>query len=276
LAIDQGMLTTTQLGVTFVDQQSTPRLNELCRGRAALEGCSGLLPDLLEYSVLDENRGEVVDSVGTRPAAAAEHDLIDELRRGDEEAFAALVRRECGRMLATARRLLGNEHDAQDAVQEAFLQAHRAIGSFAGQARLSTWLHRIVVNASLMRLRSRRRKPEQPIDDLMPQFEETGSWLRAVSGWEPSNDELLESAESRAIVRRAIERLPESYRQVLILRDIEDFDTDEAAAIIGASANAVKVRLHRARQALRTLLERDFGGNFGTPDPDRRFGSGGW
>ena len=80
-----------------------------------------------------------------------------------------------------------------------------------------------------------------------------------MSGWERSSHELVESAETRAMVRRAIERLPESYRQVLMLRDIEDFGTDETADLIGASVNAVKIRLHRARQALRTLLERELG-----------------
>jgi RNA polymerase sigma-70 factor, ECF subfamily len=245
-------------GLTFVDKRSAQLLNQLRRGGATLEGCSGFLTELLGRPGVDENPGEAVGSTGTRPDAASEDDLIEDVRRGDEQAFAALVRREGGRMLATARRLLGNEPDAQNAVQEAFLQAHRAIGSFAGKARLSTWLHRIVVNAALMKLRRRRRKPEQPIDDLMRQFDETGSWLRPVSGWERSSDELLESAECRASVRGAIGRLPESYRQVLMLRDIEDFDTDETADMVGASANAVKVRLHRARQALRTLLEHEF------------------
>jgi len=187
--------------------------------------------------------------------------LIDDLRRGDERAFATLVCHESGRMLSTARRLLGNEEDARDAVQDAFFQAHRAIGGFAGEARLSTWLHRIVVNAALMKLRSRRRKPEQPLDDSMPQVHETASWLRPVSAWERSSEELLESAQCRTIVRRAIDRLPESYRQVLMLRDIADFDTEETADMVGTSVNAVKVRVHRARQALRMLLEREFAEN---------------
>jgi RNA polymerase sigma-70 factor, ECF subfamily len=237
----------TQLGT---DQETRLRIEGRPTGETA-----GELTRFTEASL----GSAVLDSA--EPGAAARDDLIEGLRRGDEQAFAALVRREGGRMLATARRLLGNEPDAQDAAQEAFLQVHRAIGSFAGEARLSTWLHRIVVNAALMKLRRRRRKPEQPIDDLMPQFDETGSWLRPGSGWERSGDELLESAECRASVRGAIGRLPESYRQVVMLRDIEGFDTDETANAVGASPNAVKVRLHRARQALRALLEREFAEN---------------
>ena len=222
-------------GVTFV---------KTLRARGAmLEGCSGYVTELLDRASNKEASRESADP------------LVEGLRRGDEEAFAALVRREGARMLATARRLLGSTQDAEDAVQEAFLQAHRAIDRFNGEARLSTWLHRIVVNASLMKLRSRRRKPEQALDELLPQFDESGSWLSPVTGWERSSDELLESAETRAMVRRAIDRLPDTYREVLILRDLEELDTEETAELLDASANAIKVRLHRARQALRTLLE---------------------
>src|SRR5262245_8658861 len=90
-----------------------------------------------------------------------ESDLVARLRRGDEVAFEVVVRRYGSRLLATARRLLGNEADARDAVQEAFLSAMKGMVAFGGAARLSTWLHRIVVNAALMKLRARRRKREE-------------------------------------------------------------------------------------------------------------------
>jgi RNA polymerase sigma-70 factor, ECF subfamily len=237
-------------GVTYVDNPSVRLLEGLRARGAVLEGCSPFLSALLGARRAERD---------ATPAAGepAERELLEALRRGEERAFAALVRREGPRMLATARRMLGNDEDARDAVQDAFLQAHRALDRFAGESRLSTWLHRIVVNAALMKLRGRRRKPEQPLDDLLPQFDESGAWLRPVSGWERSADELVESAECRAIVRKAIDRLPDPYREVLVLRDIEELDTDETARVLGATPNAVKVRLHRARQALRTLLERD-------------------
>jgi RNA polymerase sigma-70 factor (ECF subfamily) len=129
---------------------------------------------------------------------------------------------------------------------------------FAGTSRLSTWLHRIVVNAALMKLRSRRRRPEESIEELLPRFDETGHFTDAPSAWDGSTDRTYERAETRALVRAAIEELPPSYRTVLVLRDIEELDTEEAATMLGISQNAVKVRLHRARQALRTLLERRF------------------
>jgi RNA polymerase sigma-70 factor (ECF subfamily) len=183
--------------------------------------------------------------------------LVEALRRGDEDAFEALVHRESTRMLATARRLLGSEQDAQDAVQDAFLQVHRHVGEFQGESRVSTWLHRIVVNAALIKLRSRRRKPEQELDDRSPQFDEAASSLRPTAEWERPSEELLESAETRAMVRRSIDRLPASYREVLTLRDIDELDTEETAELLRVSTNAVKVRLHRARQALRGLLEQE-------------------
>ena len=183
--------------------------------------------------------------------------LLEGLRRGDDEAFTTLVHQHAGRMLATARRLLRSEDDARDAVQEAFISAARSIDGFAGGSQLSTWLHRIVMNAALMRLRSRRRRAEEPIDDLLPRFDAEGYHAAAPVAWETPSDELLERRETRVMVRRCIDRLPERYRTVLLLRDIEELDTQEAADALGVTLNTVKIRLHRARQALRTLLERE-------------------
>ena len=183
--------------------------------------------------------------------------LLDGLRRGDDDAFAALVRQQAGRMLATARRLLRSDQDAEDAVQEAFVSAARAIDGFAGGSKVSTWLHRIVINTALMKLRTRRRRREESIDDLLPHFDAEGRHVSPVAAWETPSDVLLERRETRAMVRRCIDRLPERYRTVLLLRDIEELDTQESADLLGTTPNTVKIRLHRARQALRTLLERE-------------------
>ena len=158
-------------------------------------------------------------------------------------------------MLAVARRFLPSEEDARDVVQEAFVNAFRAVDKFEGSARLSTWLHRIVVNAALMRLRKRRRKPEQSIEELLPGFLEDGHMERPASPWRGEGRDALEREELRELLRRKIQELPESYRNVLLLRDIEELDTEETAQIMGISNGAVKTRLHRARQALRQLLE---------------------
>ena len=181
--------------------------------------------------------------------------FVKQLQAGDSAAYDRLVREQSPRMIAVARRLLGNEDDARDAVQEAFLSAFRAIDGFAGSARLSTWLHRITVNAALMRIRARKRRPDTPIDDLLPSFLEDGHQTIAPVGWKRTALDMLESQETRLLVRELIQELPESYRHVLMLRDIEGLDTQETADLLGVTPNAVKIRLHRARLALRTLLD---------------------
>lgn len=183
-----------------------------------------------------------------------EEQLVESLQAGEESAYEAVVRRFGPRMLMVARRFLQHDQDAQDAVQDAFLSAFKAIDQFEGQAKLSTWLHRITVNAALMKIRRRRRKPEQPIDDLLPKFHPDGHLASAIENWAVTTDKAAESRELREQVRKYIDQLPESYRTVLLLRDIEELSTDEAAKLLGITPGAVKTRLHRARQALRELM----------------------
>src|SRR5262245_7952313 len=180
--------------------------------------------------------------------------LLAALRAGDEAAFETIVRLYGGRLLAVARRLTRNDADAQDVLQSAYLSAFRALDHFTGSCQLSTWLHRIVVNAALMKLRSRRRKPEESIDALLPAFELDGHHVERFTEWNAQADALLERRETRATVRACVDQLPENYRTVLLLRDIEELSTDEVAETLGMTPMAVKVRLHRARQALSTLL----------------------
>jgi RNA polymerase sigma-70 factor (ECF subfamily) len=186
-----------------------------------------------------------------------EHDvlLVNRLQRGDEAAFEELVRGHAGRLLSVARRFLGGSEDAQDAVQETFIRAFKAIQTFEERAQLHTWLHRILVNTALMKLRERRRKPAESIDELLPTFATDGHQTVESREW---SDALLERKETAGIVREAIAQLPEHYRIVLVLRDLEERDTAETARILGTTTTVVKVRLHRARQALRTLLDREF------------------
>jgi RNA polymerase sigma-70 factor (ECF subfamily) len=180
--------------------------------------------------------------------------LLESLRRGDEQAFAELVRSNSGRMLAVARRILKDDDEAHDAMQEAFLQAFRAIDRFQGDALLSTWLHRITVNACLMRLRHRKRHPELAIEELLPQFDDSGHRIDDGVSWTDDVVGRMQSAQLQKVVRDGIDRLPENYRTVLVLRDIEGLSTEEAAQALGIRPEAAKMRLHRARQALRTLL----------------------
>lgn len=181
-------------------------------------------------------------------------DAPDGVRALEPEAWEALVREHSPRMLALARRFLRCEHDSADALQEAFLSAFRSIDSFAGQSSLSTWLHRIMVNVCLMKLRSKARRQTISVEELLPTFDERGRHARPVAAWRDDTDAHSADGDVREHVRECIARLPENYRAVLILRDVEQFDTEQAAEILGTTAANVKVRLHRARQALRTML----------------------
>jgi RNA polymerase sigma-70 factor, ECF subfamily len=189
------------------------------------------------------------------PSTPSEDALVSRLRAGDGAAFEEIVHTYGGRMLKVARRLLRSPEEAQDAVQDAFISAFRAIDGFDQGSKIYTWLHRIVVNSSLKRLRTLRRDTDEAIEPFLPRFKENGARMHPPVEWTRSFDAALERRETRALVRASIDRLPVSYRTVLILRDIEEFDTEEAASLLGVSENAVKIRLHRARLALRDLLE---------------------
>ena len=185
--------------------------------------------------------------------------LVAGLRAGDAAAYEQLVRDYGGRMLVVCERLLFNREDAKDAVQDAFLSAFRSLHTFDGRSQFSTWLHRIAINAALMKLRTKRRHPEQSIEELLPVFISDGHQKDPGSRWTISSSEIFERNETQQLIRSKIECLPESYRNVLILRDIEELDTETVAVMLELSVGAVKVRLHRARQALRTLLQPIFG-----------------
>ena len=192
--------------------------------------------------------------IAVRAPHATEGPLLTRLRAGEEDAYRELLQTHGPRLLSVARRLMRDEQDARDCLQDAFLLAFRSIDRFEGKAKVGTWLHRIVVNACLMRLRSRKSKPEELVNPLLPVFDEYG--FRNGPTWVESSGahELMERAEVRARVRKAIDGLPENYRIVLILRDIEEQSTERAAELLGLTQSAVKVRLHRARLALRQRI----------------------
>jgi RNA polymerase sigma-70 factor (ECF subfamily) len=173
------------------------------------------------------------------PLDTTESGLIARLKAGDEAAYEALFRTHAGAMLAVARRFFGDTDDAADAVQDAFVSAFRGMAAFGGTSRLGTWLHRITVNACLMKVRARKRRPAVRLEEVPDRCDES----------------VLGRAELCDRVRAAVERLPEGYRTVIRLRDLDGLDTAAAADRLGTNAAAVKTRLHRARHALKALLE---------------------
>jgi RNA polymerase sigma-70 factor (ECF subfamily) len=182
-------------------------------------------------------------------------ELLKGLRAGEEESASQLVRSHAGRMLAVARRFLSDEHEAQDAVQEAFASAFKAIGRFRGDSSLGTWLHRIVVNAALKRVKAKEQRAETGLDDLLPVFDQANCRLEPLQGTFVAVEQLMAQQETRKRVRGAIAMLPDSYRAAILLRDIEGYNTSEAAEKLKISPGALKVRLHRGRSALKRLLE---------------------
>ena len=192
---------------------------------------------------------------GMQIITSDESELVAGLQAGEEDAFEELVRAQTPALLRTARRFLRSEEDARDAVQDAFVSLFKSISKFESNSQLATWLHRIVINCCLMKLRTWRRHPEEDIERLLPRFRDDGRQAEPSVLWTESGETILQRAELRKIVRYSIDHLPDRYRVVLLLRDIEEVTTEEAARLLDVTPTAVKVRLHRARQALRALLD---------------------
>ena len=184
-----------------------------------------------------------------------DQDIVEALNNGSNEAAEVLVRRHGPWMLNVARRILRDDAAAADSVQEAFLSVFSKIGKFEGRSALKTWLHRIIVNKCLMMLRSRKRKAEEQLDEWMPQFDNNN--CRIEEPWPKllSADEIYEQKQLIEVVQDGINKLPEKYRIVLQLRDIEGFSTMEVAKLLELSDSNVKVRLHRGRSALKQILD---------------------
>jgi len=197
------------------------------------------------------------DSSSPNKSDDSAENLVQRLRSGNDAAYETLVRDYGGRMLATARRFLPRPDDSADAVQDAFISVFQSIHQFESNCKLSTWLHRITVNACLMRIRSQNRHPTASIDDLLPKFDSSGHHVRKVRNDDETWSRVMR-AENSARVRECIGLLPEPYRVVLLLRDIEELDTEETAQVLDVTPGNVKTRLHRARQCLRVLLEERF------------------
>jgi RNA polymerase sigma-70 factor (ECF subfamily) len=185
----------------------------------------------------------------------AETALLDALQAGDEAAYATMVQRYGGAMLYTVQRIVRHEDDAHDCLQEAFLQAFRKLHLFERRASLKTWLHRLAVNTALMKVRARKRKDELALEDWLSEYGNDGHRLEPQWDFSESVETLILRHATRTLVQQSIDALPDQYRIVLLLRDIEGYDTEEVAALLETSTGSVKTRLHRARAALKKKLE---------------------
>jgi len=188
--------------------------------------------------------------------------LVQLLRAGDVTGLEALMEAYAARVYRLAHGLTRNPADAEEVVQDVFLTVARKIAEFEGRSALSTWIYRITMNTALNKRRGKRSEVEVSLEEHLPTFKEDGhregdrSFLLA--DWSQTPEEVLLSREGRAAVSRAIEALPDRYRAVLVLRDVEGLSNEEAAAALDESVASVKSRLHRARMALREQLTRSF------------------
>ena len=182
-----------------------------------------------------------------------EAELIESVRAGDREAFYELVRPYERMVYATAISVVKNTADAEEVAQEAVLKAFSGLSRFRGEAKFSTWLLQITYNEAKMKLRKARPHLYESLDD-QPQNEEGDSWPKDFADWRPIPSELLEQNEVCQVVQDAINSLNPSYREVLVLRDIQHLSIKETTAILGISEANVKTRLHRARLLLRDSL----------------------
>jgi len=187
--------------------------------------------------------------------------LVERLVARDERAFNALVRAYEGRVFSVALRMLGNRAEAEDLAQEVFVQVFKAVGTFRGESKLSTWIYRIAINLAKNRgkyLRVRRAEAHDDLDAL-DQGAGTGQDKRENVARVERPDEMMAGLEVEQVVRRAIQELEPSFRECLVLRDVEDLSYGEIGEITGLPEGTVKSRIHRARAQLKERVERVLG-----------------
>src|SRR4051812_46049262 len=191
------------------------------------------------------------------PLPAEDADLVHRIVRRDDSAFEALMRRFNGRLFRVARAILKDDEDAEDALQDAYLDAFRHMSDFKGDAQLGTWLTRIVVNQALMRLRRQKReRVVLPFHD--PERGTDGPEVQVADRTTESAPESLLRAEMRRIIERRIDDLPLAFRTVFVMREVEDMTVQEIAEALVVAPATIRTRLFRARALLREALARDF------------------
>ena len=196
--------------------------------------------------------GQLARQRPAEPVAWTEAEAIRRAQAGDSTAFEFLYQLHSRRVYALCLRMVGNPADAEDVVQEAFLQLFRKIGTFRGESAFSTWLHRMTVNVVLMRLRKKSLPTDSLEETLEPDAENTGP-KRDVG----APDLRLSGAVDRVNLERSIEKLPPGYRTVFVLHDVQGYEHNEIAGIMGCSVGNSKSQLHKARTRLRELLQEE-------------------
>ncbi len=190
----------------------------------------------------------MTDARKSQAQKISEVELIERAKQGDAEAFEALYHLHKRRVYSLCLRMTANTAAAEDLTQEAFLQLFRKIGTFRGESAFSTWLHRMAVNVVLMQLR-KKGLPVVPLEDTIETEEEAPR--KELGAPDPS----LAGSIDRLQLQRAVEDLPPGYRSIFVLHDVEGYEHNEIAEIVGCSVGNSKSQLHKARLKLRELLK---------------------
>jgi len=192
-------------------------------------------------------------------AVVTDEDLVARARTKDFAAFEELVDRYEDKIFRLAFRFVRNETEAKEIVQDTFLLVWRKLDTFKGDSQFGSWLYRVATNTALMRLRAQRRHPEISTEELPVDYlDNYGQIPAAGENWAKRPDDELQSDELRRRIQNAVDELPEIYRTVFIIRDVEGLSTEETAEVLEISIPTVKTRLHRARLALRDAITRYF------------------
>ena len=209
---------------------------------------------------------ELIASPADQVHSSGESDesLIARSKQRDFEAFETLIARYEDKVYRLAFRFVRNETEAKEIVQDTLLSVWRKLDSFKGDSQFGSWLFRVTSNAALMRLRSQRRHAEVSTEEMPPGFLDQqqstyGQIMFHGENWSRRPDEELQSEEMRRQIQKAVDALPDIYRTVFLVRDVDGLSTEETAEALGLSIPTVKTRLHRARLALRDAI----GGHFG-------------
>jgi RNA polymerase sigma-70 factor (ECF subfamily) len=193
-------------------------------------------------------KGNLSDARKSKEAKLTEAEAIERAKQGDAEAFELLYNLHKRRVYSLCLRMTTNTAEAEDLTQEAFLQLFRKIGTFRGESAFSTWLHRMAVNVVLMRLR-KKNLPIVPLDDTLDTEEEAPKKELG------AEDTALTGSIDRMELQRSIDALPPGYRSIFVLHDVEGFEHNEIADMVGCSIGNSKSQLHKARMKLRELLK---------------------